>query len=63
MLDRRLHEVDFGAHRIRAEFQRMLADFDTATRGQWVRSAPLPSRAACSGHRPVPDRPGDDVTD
>lgn len=46
MLDRRLNEVDFGAGAVRAEFRRMLDDFESATRGLWVRSAPLPRRSA-----------------
>jgi hypothetical protein len=53
MLDRRLHEVDFGAHTIRAEVRRMLADFATATRGQWVRSCRSARRAPATARSPT----------
>jgi hypothetical protein len=53
MLDQRLNEVDFGARAVRAEFRRMLDDFESATLGLWVRSAPLPRRSARTGTRSV----------
>jgi hypothetical protein len=57
MLDQRLHKVDFGAAAVRTEFRRMLDDFESATRGVWVASTPLPLRSPCSGRPPVPDLP------
>jgi hypothetical protein len=57
-LDRRLHEVDFGARVVRAEFRRMLDDFEAATRGLPVLSTPLPFRSARQGRRPALDLPG-----
>ncbi|HTF50635.1 MAG TPA: hypothetical protein VK735_24610 [Pseudonocardia sp.] len=55
MLDKRLHEVDFGASAVRAEFRRILDDFEAATRGQRIRSAPLPFRSQRTGGTPVFD--------
>jgi hypothetical protein len=62
MLDERLNEVDFGAGTMRAEFRRMLDDFEAATRGLWVRSRPLPFRTARTGRRPAFDLPEEDMT-
>lgn len=60
VLDRRLHEVDFGSRVVRAEFRRMLDDFETATRELPVRSRPLPFRPARPGRRPALGLPGQD---
>jgi hypothetical protein len=61
MLDKRLNEVDFGASAVRAEFHRMLEEFEAATRGLRVRSRPLPFRTARTGRRPALDLPEGDV--
>ncbi|HZZ49968.1 MAG TPA: hypothetical protein VFE65_24015 [Pseudonocardia sp.] len=53
MLDQRLNEVDFGTGAVRAEFRWLSDDFESATRGLWVRSAPLPRRSARTGTRSV----------
>jgi hypothetical protein len=57
MLDERLGEVDFGSEAVRHEFRRMLDDFESATRGLWVRSRPLPFRSAHGARQAVQDVP------
>ncbi|NMH96697.1 hypothetical protein [Pseudonocardia acidicola] len=57
MLDRRFHEVDLGSSTVRAEFRRMLVDFESDTRGVPVRSRPLPTRSRRPGRRPALDLP------
>jgi hypothetical protein len=57
MLDQRLHEVDFGLAAVRAEFRRMLDDFESATRGLWVAGTPLPLDSPCAARPPGTDLP------
>jgi hypothetical protein len=61
MLDERPNEVDFGTGAMRAEFRRILDDFEAATRGLWVRSRPM-FRTARTGCRPAFDLPEEDMT-
>lgn len=61
MLDRRMNEVDLGSRAVRAEFRRLLDDFERDTRRLAVRSTPLPFRSPRTGRRPALDLPEEDI--